>query len=261
MIDQRQLTAFHEAAHAVVAVSLGMKVREVSIRPRSGNGIVPDSWGHVSHWRLSDPRPEDCWSGSAWFETWAMTTLAGYVIEELLDPEWYFWCEALDHRRAIDMLREFSPREPDKGVRLLARLREQTSSLLIRPEILAEVTRAADLLLAEEQATGAKFYESLYDGKCRARHPSRTEIRCQKSPHPFGGHISFGSHIWQTEPSSEASPIIWDGLPAPPRNQKVGSMTLSQKRIRAINLGHAPRRLPKSWSEALDEYSWNRVGD
>jgi hypothetical protein len=249
--DQRQLTAFHEGAHAVVAVSLGMKVREVSIRPRVGDGIVPDSWGHVSHWLLSDPRPEDSWSGSAWFETWAMTTLAGYVIEELLDPEWYFWCEAWDHRRVIDMLREFSPREPDKGVRLLARLREQTSSLLIRPEILAEVTRVADLLLAEEQATGAKFYETLYGGKCRARHPSRTEIRCQKSPHPFGPHV----YLTPSMPSGQL--ITWEGLPLPWRGQRVGSMTGSQKRIRAINLGQAPRPITKPWRDALDEYAWS----
>jgi hypothetical protein len=92
------MTAFHEAAHAVVAVAVGVQVIEVSILPGKTDGIVPDSWGHVRHWQHPDPRPQDCWSGSAWFTTWAMTTLSGYVTEELLDPDWYFRYEDWDHR-------------------------------------------------------------------------------------------------------------------------------------------------------------------
>ena len=183
-----------------------------------------------------------------------MNILAGYVIEELLDPSWYFRYEDWDHLRVLDMLREFSPRKPDDGIRLLALLRDRTRRLLIRPEVMEELIKVADLLLEQEEVGGSVFYLALYNGNCSARHPDLSEVRCQLSPH------RFGTHFWQTRPSSVASPIIWDGLPTPPRNQRVGAMTPSQKRIRAINLGLAPRPLSKAWREALDGYAWDLAG-
>jgi hypothetical protein len=178
-----------------------------------------------------------------------MTMLAGYCMAELLDPDWCFQYEAWDHRCVLDLLREFSPRDPGKGVPLLAQLRDRTRRLLIRPEVMDDVIKAADLLLAEDLVTGSMFYKVLYGGQCSARHPDLPEVRCEKDPHAFGGHYcSTGPYLSQLL-------IIWDGLPRPPRNQRVGAMTTSQKRIRALNRGQAPRPIPKAWRNALDDYT------
>lgn len=247
VIDDLQLTALHEAAHAVVAVNLGVEVTEASIRPEPASSDGPPSLGHVCFWRHPDPQPQDCWEGSHWTKRWVMTMLAGYILEEELMEGQPFQPAVWDNAQVIHLLRRLKPRQPVEGLRVLEKWRSATCDLLLEPDVAKEVLAAADLLLELEVVDGRTFYNRLYGGMCSARNPEESGTRCEKRPHRFGPHLR------RSPDNPAAAPMVWAGLSTPNPRERVSAMSTKQRNIRAVNLGQPPDRIPRSWAEALDQ--------
>lgn len=252
-MDERLLTAYHEAAHAVVARAVGQQVMELTIKPRPASDYAPGSLGHVCLWRHPDPRPSDVWAGSGWVETQQMVSLAGYLMEDLLvDPEDETPCRndfvPSDHREVVELLRIVLPHDVERAAESIKSLRKRCKNLLLLPGHLELVERVAKALLADETISGEDFYKRFSPhpfgsagGACGAVHPVDPSVRCDRIPHPFDVHQSpFGD---------------FEGFPIPPlpaRRPKVTEMTGNHKRLLKLHRGGPGPHLTARWVALYD---------
>lgn len=149
------LTAYHEAGHAFVAVQAGARVRSVTIDPDNDDG--PERYGDTQiEWRISEYSPRDLAAKAV------LVALAGPVAEMIhrgepyhpgFVPEWAAdWQEAW--RRA-------TPLFPDERKRLayLERRTSELYQLLYRDDHWAAVAAIVDNLLAHERLEGDEIEE------------------------------------------------------------------------------------------------------
>ena len=239
-----EATSLHEAAHACVAVALGVPVHEVSVRPRAGRDGSPGSLGHVVHSSPPDPLPIDAWANSFWVETSVMVELAGFVLGELLDG----YCETsprdqTDYQWAMAVLKTVEP-DPTRTGAQLQRLRNKVAVFLLRPWLLSEIFELAGLLQEHERLTGHELHARLYGGRCAAVCPTDPSIRCDiDRPHARGPHQSI---------ARRDAPIEWSGFAfKPSRTPPISTQTGPVKALRNLNNG-GPQPLGKKWLALIE---------
>lgn len=246
--QERLTTALHEAAHAVVAVANGHKVRFATIKPTPASDYAPGTLGRVCTWPMSPPTSEDCWVQSQWLESYLMLYLSGYLVEDVLFPKHPLEegrrFEPSDHRRVVEALRTVLPHDVERARSTVASIRVRALRVLELPDHVAILLRVAHLLLCEETISGDALYERLLDGRCSAVHPTIPTIRCNHPPHPYGEHFRVSA-----EGTVEA---MWNGFRIPNRRERVSALPGNVRRLRGLNAGGPPPRLTERWIGVLD---------
>lgn len=240
-----ETTCLHEAAHASVAIALGVPVLEASVRPTPGADGMPGSLGHVLHTRLPDPLPLDAWASSLWVETSVMVGLAGYTLEAMIDPNYEpSPLEETDYVHAMATLRCVEP-DPASAQTHFQRLRRKTMVLVSQEWLLADITKIARDLHKAKRITGRELYTDTFGGTCSAVYPGDPAIRCDiPNAHPRGDHTFM---------RRGEEPIHWKGFPyRPPRKVAIGSLAGPIKSLRILNDG-GRAVLPKKWELILEE--------
>jgi len=146
------VTAYHEAGHAVLALVLGRPVQHVSILPtREFLGLC--TFGKAVF------RPSE-----DWLEREALIALGGIAAEALHTGEYAWDGAARDHRyvRELSLRRAGSERHAE---RLERRLLSKAEHLLSRPENWRAVERIAAELLRVQEISG-RAARHLFD-ECR----------------------------------------------------------------------------------------------
>lgn len=150
-----EITAYHEAGHAFMAVYLGARVRSVTIDPDHDDG--PDRFGDTQiEWDRSR------FSDREFHEKSVFVALAGPVAEAIHRREPYhpgFVAEwASDWQEAW---KAASPLFPERQARLkfLEQVTAQLYRLLNRDEIWAAVAAIVDNLLAHDRLEGDEIDE------------------------------------------------------------------------------------------------------
>jgi hypothetical protein len=246
--DVRLATAFHEAAHAVVAIANGQLVRHVTIKPTPASDYAPGSLGHICMWPMPPPAAEDCWVGSHWVESYLMVYFAGYLIEDLLFPDAAAAgsarrAETGDHHRAVTALRTVLPHDVPRAVSVVARLRSKCVRLLAMDAHVALLLQIAHVLLCEETINEDQLYRRLLAKRCHAIHPTDPTLRCTHPPHPYLEHMILDHRAIHEK---------WRGFRIPPSREKVTALPGNVRRLRAVNRGGPGPRLSKAWTDVLD---------
>jgi ATP-dependent Zn protease len=141
MPDPREVTAYHEAGHAVAALVLGRPVARVSIRPdRKFLGVCTFDKGVV--------RPSE-----DWVEREAMIALAGPAAEAGFTGEMDWAAAAHDHDYAFDLARARGG-DGKKADRLVKRWLAKADHLLGRADAWAAVERIAAELIRRDEISG-----------------------------------------------------------------------------------------------------------
>ena len=142
MTCAREVTAYHEAGHAVAALALGRPVAWVSIRPdRKFLGIC--AFGKAVF------RPSE-----DWVEREAVIALAGPAAEAGLTGEMDWAAAAHDYDYALDLARGRGGRDGRKAERLVKRWLAKADHLLGREDAWAAVERIAAELVRVEEISG-----------------------------------------------------------------------------------------------------------
>jgi ATP-dependent Zn protease len=142
MTCAREVTAYHEAGHAVAALALGRPVAWVSIRPdRMFLGIC--AFGKAVF------RPSE-----DWVEREAVIALAGPAAEAGLTGEMDWAAAAHDYDYALDLARGRGGRDGRKAERLVKRWLAKADHLLGREDAWAAVERIAAELVRVEEISG-----------------------------------------------------------------------------------------------------------
>jgi len=141
MFDPRELTAYHEAGHAVAALTLGRPVAWVSIRPdRKFLGVCAFGKGVF--------RPSE-----DWVEREAIIALAGPAAEAGLTGELDWAAAAHDHDYAFKLARGRGG-DDRRAERLVKRWLSKADRLLSREEAWAAVEKIAAELIRLEEISG-----------------------------------------------------------------------------------------------------------
>src|SRR5262245_5457563 len=141
MPDPREVTAYHEAGHAVAALTLGRPVARVSIRPdRKFLGVCTFDKGIA--------RPSE-----DWVEREAMIALAGPAAEAGFTGELDWVAAAHDHDYAFDLARARGG-DGKKADRLVKRWLAKADHLLGRGDAWAAVERIAAELVRRDEISG-----------------------------------------------------------------------------------------------------------
>lgn len=141
MTDTREITAYHEAGHAVAALTLGRPVAWVSVRPdRQFLGICAFGKGVF--------RPSE-----DWVEREAVIALAGPAAEAGFTGELDWAAAARDHDYAFDLARGRGG-DDRRAERLVKRWFAKADHLLGREDAWAAVERIAAELVRVEEISG-----------------------------------------------------------------------------------------------------------
>lgn len=273
MIDERVLTAFHEASHAVAALSNGQVVTEISILATPASSYAPGSLGHQCCRPYALPREDDLYAQSGWVQAYLQWCLAGYLMEDLLSERLDLEINlegrrqpGSDHADLLGLLYQVGVRDPDEAGQYVRSARAKTQSLLLDvPGNLDLVEEVAVRLLEVDVMHQQEFQRcvrrvlklhSLSDtGVCGAVHPTNRSTRCNDVPHPDGEHSNetWERVKWSVECTAR---VTWPGFKPTPRNQRVTAMTGTWKRVRGFVRNGPIRQVPKHWNvafEACDE--------
>jgi hypothetical protein len=140
--DPRQVTAYHEAGHAVAALALGRPVAWVSIRPdRKFLGVCAFQKGVF--------RPSE-----DWVEREAVIALAGPAAEAGYTGQLDWVGAAHDYDYALDLARGRGGRDGKKADRLVKRWLAKADHLLGRGNTWDAVERIAAELVRLEEISG-----------------------------------------------------------------------------------------------------------
>jgi len=254
-IDDQTLkeAAFHEAAHVAVAVAMGVKVTFATIKTSFAAAHAAGSLGHVCVHPHPDPGPEDGWPNSHWVETVAMTLLAGYLIEDLLWPEYAMpRGDVSDHLRVMEIYRTFEPRDPAAVLDRMYTARDKCEQVLHIPTVVDWVEAVANGLLANPTMHGGELYRRFFNNRCSALHPNDPDIMCSRGPHPGGFHLSRAP--------GDQQPIDWPSF-QPPSRVPLGSLPPNLRALRNLNRGGRPRPLTKAWADILDRFPAGAPGE
>jgi hypothetical protein len=245
VFTEAKMTCLHEAAHACVAVALGIRVIEASVRPTPASGGFPGSLGRVLHSVLPDPVPLDAWPTSFWVETSVMVSLAGLVLEELIDVN--YQAAPLWQSDYVSTMAVLKSVEPDVWLAgdQLERMRNKTAMFLLQPWLMDDIFRVAGLLEERGRLTGRELTTQVYNGQCGAVNPRDTSIRCDiPQQHERGDHVLMSRR--------DAQPI-WSGFGSrPTKKVPVTSLTGPLKSLRHLNLGGTVP-LARKWQTTLEE--------
>ena len=141
MAEQRAVTAYHEAGHAVAALVLGRPVAWVSVRPdRKFLGVCAFGKGVF--------RPSE-----DWVEREAIIALAGPAAEAGLTGELDWAAAAHDHHFAFGLARARGG-DDRRADRLVRRWLAKADHLLSQEEAWAAVERIAGELIRIEEISG-----------------------------------------------------------------------------------------------------------
>lgn len=155
-------TAHHEAGHAVVAVVLGITIKQVSIAPNEeslGNCIHPDVCqfgyrGAYSRRRIA----RDC----------IIVSYAGVEAEKIFDSKAEEWCSLEDEGNAFNLSREFSvlPRGcrcvgDEAHLEFLAKLQSEARRLVRKHWPAVEAL--ADALIQKQRVSGEEASRIIED--------------------------------------------------------------------------------------------------
>lgn len=260
--DELLVTAFHEAAHAITAAVVGVPVAHASIQPRVSEGGLIEL-GHVRHWALPHPNPVEAWLESTWVRAQLRILLAGYLIEDIVDPDAEFGPHVgQDHQDAWRLLYAIDPGHPERAITVATQEREATQAILADPRNSDMICDLADRLLSEGQVTGHWIHESFFAGGCGARHPEDPDLECTASLHRFGQHVHH-EVAWRPrsasgiggDPSKSGRDDwkCWDGFIGPPRRKlPMSAYPPSHKRIVYFLRGGPTTRPPKRWNSVLE---------
>lgn len=247
---EKRKTAIHEAAHAVVAVALGVRVWSLSVRRVPADGYRSASLGRVLHQRSLAPTPSDCHPESAWMRTWLMIAAAGYVAEQIAWPDTPIFHEGSDNVDIVAMLTHLNGRDLETARQWIWNTRADTAELLLQTWAMNECLDVAERLLRDQKISGDEFYRSFYKGQCSAFYPPDPSVRCEDKPHPFGPHAA-PAEPWQ--PRRQRSWYDWGSMP-PSRPPRVTRMSAKQRNIHALNAGQYTGPLPRRVEPLLGEF-------
>lgn len=255
-VGQETVVAFHEAAHALAACSIGRLVTEATIVEVPASDYAPGSLGHVCLAPLVDPKPEDLWLDSSWVEHQAMIWLAGYLVEDVLFPDDDPTHPErnhprADHGRIASLLRVIAPSEPEAAADKVRQLRRKCFDLLELPGQIETVRLLAERLMEDKTLGQHEVYQLSSRGECGAIHPHDPSIRCSKDPHPFGEHWTVVGPP-PARPGLQRDMVFFDGLPLPDPHLRVTAMPGSWRRVRGLIRGGPGPRLPRAWLQVLD---------
>lgn len=259
--DQRLRTAFHEAAHALVCVRNGVLVHDMSVVAQPATAFAPGTLGHVTHSAPPLPTEADLWLSSWWTEVQLQISLAGYLMDDLLEetatggrqPSRTRRHPAADHGRAVALMRALAPRMPPTAVADHAKdVRRKTQALLLdAPGNLELIERMAFRLREAGRLTTGAVYREFFDGRCSAYSVHSPDALCEREPHRYGPH-----YMLVPMPGGrphERDYVEWDGFTPPAvKRRRVGEMTSHWKRVRALTEGGPGPHIPKNWSVVFD---------
>ena len=151
MSDPRELTAYHEAGHAVAALTLGRPVARVSIRP--GRKYLGVCMFGKSVFRPSED----------WLEREAIIALAGPAAEAGLTGEMDWAGAARDHEYAFSLARRRCG-DDKKADRQVKRWLAKADHLLGFGNSWESVERIAKELVRLEEISG-RAVRHLFDGR------------------------------------------------------------------------------------------------
>lgn len=145
-----ELTAYHEAGHALMAVKLGIKVEQITIEPDNDDG--PQRFGDVQlSWNMASTDDEH------YLKSVIMVCLSGPVAEMIYSgdpyhpgfvPEW-----SQDWKHAWSAAASFFPDKQDR-LRFLEQTTMELHHYLSRNAIWAAIAGISDELLAHETIEG-----------------------------------------------------------------------------------------------------------
>lgn len=150
-------TARHEAAHAVIAHSLGLSVKSVHIDPVGICRLVkaPGDRGHSIAFSVAGPLNNDlCEGGRAKTGTFDFEIVARRVLA--------CWGGRCDHCQAVRAALVIAGLdEPTVAFRILRRIERQVVAFLRKPVVEAAVTDLAEALMSAGTVAGEEAHEIL----------------------------------------------------------------------------------------------------
>lgn len=258
--DELLVTAFHEAAHAITAAVVGVPVIHATIEPTTWESGIT-ALGHVRHWAMPRPNPVEAWLESTWVRAQLRILLAGYLIEDVIDPEYRFGIHiGLDHRDAWRLLYTIDPGHPERATMVAMQERQATGALLRDPRNADMICDLADRLLAERQVSGRWIHETYFGGGCGVTQPEHPDLRCDLDCHRFGEHHNYdagrssqSSEMAQNGPTPALDDLVtWPGFKGPPRKKiPVSAYPPAHKRIVYFLQGGPTTQPPKRWDGVL----------
>jgi ATP-dependent Zn protease len=158
-----QSTAYHEAAHAVVARCCGIAVYSISIIPDHEE----NSAGHVATQNLMHNKHLDVETepkNRMRMERMVIQILAGSIAEEMFNPEDFNHDNSeSDYRGAVTLIEYFCGSQEEIEA-YLKFLDIRTQNLLNDPYIWEQIEKLADILL-EKKKLSAKEVRELFKNK------------------------------------------------------------------------------------------------